>query len=69
MSSETSSALNSELDLASIPMAQGGLARLAISHLESAGVLVGSLLKRAGLTPEAMADPEERLSVQGQIAL
>jgi len=26
MSSETSSALNSELDLASIPMAQGGLA-------------------------------------------
>ena len=69
MSSETSSALNSELDLASIPMAQGGHARLAISHLESAGVLVGPLLKRAGLTPEAMADPEERLSVQGQIAL
>jgi AraC-like DNA-binding protein len=69
MSSGTSQALNSEPDLASIPMAQGGLARLAMARLESAGVPVEPLLRRAGLTPEVMADPEERLSVPGQIAL
>src|SRR5262245_43384531 len=69
MSNGTSAALNSERDLASIPMAGGGLTRLAIARLKSAGVPVAPLLKRAGLTPEAIADPEERLSVQSQIAL
>ena len=65
----TSSALNSEQDLASIPMAGGGLSRLAIARLKNAGVDVAPLLKRAGLTPEAIAEPEERLSVRSQIAL
>jgi AraC-like DNA-binding protein len=69
MSKETSSALNSEQDLASIPMAGGGLSRLAIARLKSAGVPVGPLLKRVGLTPKMIADPEERLSVQSQIRL
>jgi AraC-like DNA-binding protein len=69
MSNGTSSALNSEQDLASIPMAQGGLSRLAIARLESAGVPVAPFLKRVGLTPELIADPEERLSVRSQIAL
>ena len=69
VSNGTSSALNSEQDLASIPMAQGGLSRLAIARLKSAGVPVAPLLKRAGLTPELIADPEERLSVRSQIAL
>ena len=69
MSNETASALNSEPDLASIPMAQGGLARLAIARLEISGVPVEPLLRRAGLTPEVMADPEERLSVPSQLAL
>jgi AraC-like DNA-binding protein len=69
MSNGTSSALNSEQDLASIPMAGGGLSRLAIARLKSAGVPVAPLLKRAGLTPEAIADPEERLSVRSQVAL
>ena len=69
MSNEASSALNSERDLASIPMAGGGLTRLAIARLKSAGVPVAPLLKRAGLTPEAIADPQERLSVRSQIAL
>src|SRR5262249_12627 len=55
--------------LASIPMAGGGLSRLAIARLERAGVPVAPLLKRAGLTPEAIADPEERLSVRSQVAL
>ena len=69
MSSGTSQALNSEQDLASIPTAQGGLSRLAIARLKSAGVPVALLLRRAGLTPEVIADPEERLSVRSQIAL
>jgi AraC-like DNA-binding protein len=69
MSNRSSSALNSEQDLASIPMAQGGLSRLAVARLESAGVAVAPLLERVGLTPELIAQPEERLSVRSQIAL
>jgi len=69
VSNETSSALHSAVDLASIPMAQGGLARLAIARLEGAGVPVAPLLRRVGLTPEVIADPEERLSVRSQVAL
>src|SRR6266566_2197018 len=60
---------NSEPGFASIPMAGGGLSRLAIARLKSAGVPVAPLLKRVGLTPEAIADPEERLNVRSQIAL
>jgi hypothetical protein len=69
MNNRSSSALNSEQGLASIPMAQGGLSRLAVARLESAGVPVAPLLKRVGLTPELIADAEERLSVQSQIRL
>jgi AraC-like DNA-binding protein len=66
MSNGTSSALKSE-DLGSIPTAQGGLTRLAAARLKSAGVPLGPLLIRSGLTPEAIAEPEERLSVKSQI--
>jgi AraC-like DNA-binding protein len=69
MSNGTSSALNSEQDLDSIPMAGGGLSRLAIARLQSAGVPMAPLLRRVGLTPEVIADPEERLSVRSQVAL
>jgi AraC-like DNA-binding protein len=69
MSSETAQPLNSEQDLASIPTAQGGLSRIAIARLKNAGVPVVPLLKRVGLTPEVIADPEERLSVRSQITL
>jgi AraC-like DNA-binding protein len=69
MSDETFSAVNCGRDLASIPMAQGGLSRLAIARLKSAGVPVVPLLRRVGLTPEAIADPEQRLSVRSQINL
>jgi Arabinose-binding domain of AraC transcription regulator, N-term len=69
MSNGTSQALNSEQDLASIPTAQGGLSRLAIARLTTAGVPVVPLLKRVGLTPEVIADPQERLSVRSQVAL
>jgi AraC-like DNA-binding protein len=68
MSNEIPSVFNSEPDLASIPMAQGGLTRLAIARLESARLPVEPLLSRVGLTPELIAEPEERLSVQRQIA-
>ena len=50
-------------------MAMGGLARLAIARLKCADVPVAPLLRRVGLTPEVIADPEERLSVRSQIAL
>jgi AraC-like DNA-binding protein len=69
MSNRSSSALNAEQGLASIPMAGGGLSRLAVARLKSAGVPVAPLLKRVGLTPELIADPQERLSVRSQIAL
>jgi AraC-like DNA-binding protein len=69
VSNGTSSALNSEQDLASIPTAQGGLSRLAIARLKRADVPVASILRRLGLTPEVIADPEERLSVRSQITL
>src|SRR5262249_16458913 len=69
MSNGTSSALNSEQELDSIPMAGGGLSRLAIARLKRAGVLVAPLLKRVGLTPAVIAEPEERLSVRSQVAL
>ena len=69
VSSRTSSALNSEQDLASIPTAQGGLSRLAIARLEGGKVPVTPLLVRVGLTPELIADPDERLSVRSQVRL
>src|SRR5262245_25985369 len=69
MGNGASQVLNSEQDLASIPTAQGGLSRLAIARLKSAGVPVAPLLRHMGLTPEVIADPEERLSVRSQIAL
>jgi AraC-like DNA-binding protein len=69
MSSETSQPLNSEQDLASIPTAQGGLSRAAIARLKSADLPVAPVLRRVGLTPEVIADPEERLSVRSQITL
>ena len=55
MSKEPSSALNAEQDLASIPMAQGGLSRLAIARLKIAGVPVTPLLKRVGLNRPGFA--------------
>jgi AraC-like DNA-binding protein len=69
MGNGASQVLNAEQELDSIPTAQGGLSRLAVARLKSAGVPVEPLLKRVGLTPEVIADPEERLSVRSQIKL
>ena len=69
MSFGTSSALNTEQDLASIPMTLAGVARLVIARLQRAGVPVAPLLSRVGLTPELIAEPEGRLSARSQITL
>src|SRR5262245_21169679 len=69
MSIGPSSSVNSKQGLASIPMAQGGLTRLAVARLRCAGVPVATILKRVGLTAELIAEPEERLGVRSQIAL
>ena len=69
VSNRTPSAQNSEHDLASIPTAQGGLSRLAIARLKGGRVPVAPLLVRVGLTPELIADPDERLSVRSQVRL
>jgi AraC-like DNA-binding protein len=66
MSDRSSSA---QSNLASIPMTQAGLARLVVARLKSAGVPGAPLLRRVGLTPELIAEPEGRLSAQSQIAL
>jgi AraC-like DNA-binding protein len=50
-------------------MTQAGVARLVIARLESAGVPVAPVLRRVGLTPELIAEPEGRLSVRSQITL
>jgi hypothetical protein len=59
---------NSDPDLASVPMAQGGLARLAVARLNGAGLPAVPLLRRVGLTPELIAQPDKWLSVRSQIA-
>jgi hypothetical protein len=69
MSNGTSPALNSERDFASIPIAKGGLARAALARVQSAGLPVAPILKRVGVTPELVAEPERGLSVRSQIAL
>ena len=53
----TSSVLNSEQDLDSIPTARGGLSRLAIARLKSAGVPMAPLLRCVG-TDAAIVDLE-----------
>ena len=69
MSNGTSAALTPGPDLPAIATAQGGLSRLAMARLSSAGVPVAPILKRVGLTPELIADPEVRLSVRSQVTL
>ncbi len=68
MSNGSSSEQNSQ-ELASFATAQGGLSRLVIARLKTAGVPIAPLLRRAGLPPELIADPEAKLSVRSQITL
>jgi AraC-like DNA-binding protein len=50
-----------------MPSAMGIMTRLACAHAQQQGADVGSLLRKAGLTPEEIADPTSRFDVQRQI--
>ena len=63
-----SSTQRSIKQLAGLPTAQGGLTRLAANCLRKAGVKLGPLLSRVGLTIDQIDDPEHRISVRNQIA-
>jgi AraC-like DNA-binding protein len=49
------------------PKAAGAITRLAYAHAAEKGINVDLLLRKAGLSPEQIADPEARLEVQRQI--
>jgi AraC-like DNA-binding protein len=50
------------------PMASGGLMRLAYGYATKKELEVGSLLKKAGLTPQHVDNPALRLNVKNQVA-
>jgi AraC-like DNA-binding protein len=50
-----------------LPTASGGLSRLAVSRLRSAGIRLEPLLSRAGLTIDQVDDPEKRIDASNQI--
>lgn len=52
-----------------MPSATGGIARLVCARLREAGVPLGPLLSRAGLTAEQIDDRKARLQVASQIRL
>jgi AraC-like DNA-binding protein len=53
--------------LGALPTATGGIARLAYARVEQAGIEVGPLLNKAGLTAAQIKDPGVRINVQHQI--
>jgi AraC-like DNA-binding protein len=63
-----SSTQRSIKQLAGLPTAQGGLSRLAADRVRKAGIKLGPLLSRVGLTIDQIGDPEHRISVRNQIA-
>jgi AraC-like DNA-binding protein len=53
--------------LGALPSAVGTIARLASARMAAAGIDVGPLLKKAGLTPQQIDDATVRLNVRDQI--
>jgi AraC-like DNA-binding protein len=53
--------------LGALPSAVGTIARLAYARTVAAGIDVGPLLKKAGLTPQQIDDTSVRLNVRDQI--
>ena len=49
------------------PKAAGAISRLAYAHAAAKGVSVDRLLRKAGLSPEQIADPDAPLEVRRQI--
>lgn len=54
-------------ELEPTPKAAGAITRLACAHAAAKGVSVDLLLRKAGLSPERLADPEARVEVRRQI--
>lgn len=52
-----------------LPNATGGIARLACARAAEAGIDMGPLLKKAGVTRQQIDDPAVRLKVHSQIKL
>ena len=60
---------NSEVKrFGALPSAVGTITRLACAQATAAGIDVGPLLKKAGLTPRQIDDPAVRLNVRDQIS-
>lgn len=53
--------------LAALPTASGGIARLAYAQCANAGIKVDALLRKAGLTPLQIGNPQVRITVRSQI--
>jgi AraC-like DNA-binding protein len=53
--------------LAALPTASGGIARLAYARCANAGIKVDPLLRKAGLTPLQIGNPQVRITVRSQI--
>jgi Arabinose-binding domain of AraC transcription regulator, N-term len=53
--------------LAGLPTASGGIARLAYARCANAGIKVDPLLRKAGLTPLQIGNPQVRIAVRSQI--
>jgi hypothetical protein len=51
-----------------LPNASGGITRLAYARANEAGIDVGSILKKAGLTLHQIEDSKARIKVQDQIS-
>jgi len=54
--------------LAAVPTTTGGATRLAYQRAQAAGIEVGPLLKKAGLTNQQVEDVDARLSARSQIS-
>jgi AraC-like DNA-binding protein len=54
--------------LASMPMAGGGLSRLAAARVRKAGIQLDPLLAGVGLTLHQIDDPDQRISARSQVA-
>jgi AraC-like DNA-binding protein len=52
---------------ATIPTAAGGVTRLAYAHARAAGIEIGALLTKAGLTEPQVLDHRARINVEDQI--
>ena len=50
-----------------LPSAAGGMTRLACAQVKAAGIDVGPLLQKAGITQQQIDDPSARLNVRDQI--